>query len=73
MGLLFVNGGLAIEFAFGNVKRTMQSAYHTPIEGSERGREGFYYIFFVMLHEWLKVRTKAKDEDVDKMDTYIGT
>lgn len=36
-------------------------------EGSERGTEWFYYIFFVMLHESLKVRMKAKDEDVDKI------
>lgn len=31
--------------------------------------EGFYYISFVMLHESLKVRTKAPEyEDVDKLD-----
>lgn len=33
-----------------------------------KGAEGFYYTFFAMLHESLKVRTKAKDEDVDKID-----
>lgn len=33
------------------------------------GVELFYYISFVMLHESLKVRTKAPDdEDVDKLD-----
>lgn len=33
-----------------------------------KGVEGFYCIFFVMLHESLKVRTEAEDEDVDKLD-----
>lgn len=33
-----------------------------------KGAERFYYIFFVMLHELLKVGTKANDEDVDKID-----
>lgn len=48
-------------------KKETQPHYYTPVEGSERGMEWFYYIFFVMLHESLKVRMKAKDEDVDKI------
>lgn len=33
-----------------------------------KGAEWFYYTFFVMLHESLKVRTKAEVEVVDKID-----
>lgn len=33
--------------------------------------EVFYYIFFVMLHKSIKVRTKAEDEDVDELDREV--
>jgi len=56
-----VNRRPAIGFPFGNGK----SHSHRRLG---KGAERFYYIFFVMLHESLKVGTKAKDEDVDKID-----